>query len=880
MDIPPLARANGPQGQGSNTPSSFGPSPATTTSSHSHSHFPGHPRPSSSLAGPSRSTSLRQKHIVAAGAPPMSTAGGAVSMSDSGSIDSRPPRRPSGTSRRQSSSSHPTPAHRPRRPRDRHMLALESIRHFLRGRSSYDVLPVSFRLIVLDTKLVVGPALEVMWGAGVVSAPLWHSHPATKPPASAAEAEEQGESANPSDDVASATAEQTATPTQEASEAERSPAAPFTEPASAPASTTSALPPNPAAAVVAASDSSPLASPSISRSKPGFAGMLTVNDIIHLIQYYYHHSSYETAKQEVESFRLEGLRDIEAKLAVPPPPLLSCHPLRPLFEACQLLMKTHARRLPLLDYDEQTGIETVVSVLTQYRVLKFVAMNCRETASLYRSLRSLGVGTFVSSVRLGGGSTPGSRRGSAKADDHADTHGSHKSGSGLPTPLSTQSEEDTPREEVTEGQIAAAAAKVAEQQEQQQRQQQQQQHEAKAAAAQSQQTSGPPGQIPRTSVASSPLSNPYHPIYTATLDTTVFDVVHIFSERGISAVPVLDEEGFVVDMYESVDVITLVRSGAYQSLDLTIRQALDRRPADFPGVYSCSPDDSIANIFALLRKKRVHRLLIIEPEETPAGQESRPSDAPASSLALEEELEKSGPRLRKRGKLVGILALSDLLRHIIGLTPRKASTTPSEVGHSSHRRRTSSNETGAAVGGLSGPGSLNDSASASLHDSLVLSPIAAESESLLPAAVDQDAETLSSREQTKHPAADFTAVHGVIPEEREIGSPEVPAGGVTPTVPARPLSAGHGEEEVNSAVAGQGDDEKDAEPVAIAPGLEEADRGAESPTDPPSTEPSSLLVGEESQAAEASATVKGDAGQAATDGDAGSADQAAPNGDA
>lgn len=103
--------------------------------------------------------------------------------------------------------------------------------------------------------------------------------------------------------------------------------------------------------------------------------MLTVNDIIHLIQYYYRNSSYDSAKREVETFRLERLREIEAALAVPPPPLLSCHPLRPLLEACQLLVKTHARRLPLLDWDEQTGIETVVSVLTQYRVLKFIAMN-------------------------------------------------------------------------------------------------------------------------------------------------------------------------------------------------------------------------------------------------------------------------------------------------------------------------------------------------------------------------------------------------------------------------------------------------------------------------------------------------------------------------
>jgi CBS-domain-containing membrane protein len=50
-------------------------------------------------------------------------------------------------------------------------------------------------------------------------------------------------------------------------------------------------------------------------------------------------------------------------------------------------------------------------------------------------------------------------------------------------------------------------------------------------------------------------SNPFHPIATATLNTRVFDVVHMFSERGISAVPIIDENGIVVNLYETVDVI-------------------------------------------------------------------------------------------------------------------------------------------------------------------------------------------------------------------------------------------------------------------------------------------------------------------------------------
>lgn len=128
-------------------------------------------------------------------------------------------------------------------------------------------------------------------------------------------------------------------------------------------------------------------------------GMFTVSDIIHLIQYYYHTNTFDGAAADVEHFRLESIRgelctpimavghtldhhlylnpraEVEQQLQVPQPPLLSVHPMRPLYEACRLLIRTHARRLPLIDRDEQTGKEVVLSVLTQYRVLKFMAVN-------------------------------------------------------------------------------------------------------------------------------------------------------------------------------------------------------------------------------------------------------------------------------------------------------------------------------------------------------------------------------------------------------------------------------------------------------------------------------------------------------------------------
>ncbi|KAI0793447.1 hypothetical protein C8Q75DRAFT_840880 [Abortiporus biennis] len=335
-------------------------------------------------------------------------------------------------------------SHLPAPTQETHDNALYAIRTYLKGRTSYDTFPVSFRLIVLDSKLEVRKALQCLLLNGVVSAPLWNSE------------------------------------------------------------------------------------------KSCFAGMFTVSDIIHLIQYYYKTSTYDAVAADVEVFRLESLRDIEKELGVEEPPLLREHPSASLYDAAKLLIQTHARRVPLLDNDTETGHEIIVSVLTQYRLLKFIAINCgKEIAQLHLPLRKLNIGTYVAAP---------------------------------------------PGTEVAEGQ------------------------------------------------------NPFHPIATASLSTPVFDVVHMFSERGISAVPIVDQDGIVVNMYETVDVITLVRLGAYQSLDLTVSEALNQRSPDFPGVVICTASDSLGTLMQLIKKRRVHRLVVVEGE----------------------------------GRLLGIITLSDVLRYIVG----------------------------------------------------------------------------------------------------------------------------------------------------------------------------------------------------------------------
>ncbi|KAJ0334526.1 hypothetical protein COL5a_000586 [Colletotrichum fioriniae] len=181
---------------------------------------------------------------------------------------------------------------------------LRAIRDFLKVRTSYDVLPLSFRLIVLDNDLLIKKSLNILIQNAIVSAPLWDSH------------------------------------------------------------------------------------------NSRFAGLLTATDFINVIQYY---CQFPDEMHKLEQFRLSSLRDIEKAIGASPLETVSVNPMRPLYEACRRMLKTRARRIPLVDVDDETGREMVVSVITQYRILKFIAVNNEHnTVLLKKSLREIGLGTYKS----------------------------------------------------------------------------------------------------------------------------------------------------------------------------------------------------------------------------------------------------------------------------------------------------------------------------------------------------------------------------------------------------------------------------------------------------------------------------------------------------
>ncbi|KAJ9296432.1 hypothetical protein DTO271G3_5130 [Paecilomyces variotii] len=225
-----------------------------------------------------------------------------------------------------------------------------------------------------------------------------------------------------------------------------------------------------------------------------FAGLLTTSDYINVIQYYFQNPA---ALDQIDQFRLYSLREVEKALGVAPPETISIDPERPLYEACRRMLDSRARRIPLVSNDSQTDRSLVVSVVTQYRILKFVAVNVGDTQKLRKPLKELRLGT-------------------------------------------------------------------------------------------------------------------YDNIVTASMETPVIDVIHSLVERSISSVPIVNSEGVVYNVFEAVDVITLIKGGVYDDLNLSVGEALKKRSPDFPGIYTCSDEDGLDTIFDTIRKSRVHRLVVVD----------------------------------------------------------------------------------------------------------------------------------------------------------------------------------------------------------------------------------------------------------------------------
>ncbi|KAJ7322146.1 hypothetical protein JRQ81_018433 [Phrynocephalus forsythii] len=107
-------------------------------------------------------------------------------------------------------------------------------------------------------------------------------------------------------------------------------------------------------------------------------------------------------------------------------------------------------------------------------------------------------------------------------------------------------------------------------------------------------------------------------------DTPIIKALNIFVDRRISALPVVDESGKVVDIYSKFDVINLAAEKTYNNLDITVTQALQHRSQYFEGVVKCSKLETLETI--------VDRIVKAEVGMTVQKQEKRSSKFPGRSI--------------------------------------------------------------------------------------------------------------------------------------------------------------------------------------------------------------------------------------------------------
>ncbi|KAM9719719.1 5'-AMP-activated protein kinase subunit gamma-1-like isoform 1-T1 [Menidia menidia] len=111
----------------------------------------------------------------------------------------------------------------------------------------------------------------------------------------------------------------------------------------------------------------------------------------------------------------------------------------------------------------------------------------------------------------------------------------------------------------------------------------------------------------------------YHDIAFIHPDTPIIKALNIFVERRVSALPVVDDSGKVVDIYSKFDVINLAAEKTYNNLDITVTQALKHRSQYFEGVMKCHKMETMETIVDRIVKAEVHRLVVVDERSSIEG---------------------------------------------------------------------------------------------------------------------------------------------------------------------------------------------------------------------------------------------------------------------
>ncbi|EDV27173.1 uncharacterized protein TRIADDRAFT_50086 [Trichoplax adhaerens] len=107
----------------------------------------------------------------------------------------------------------------------------------------------------------------------------------------------------------------------------------------------------------------------------------------------------------------------------------------------------------------------------------------------------------------------------------------------------------------------------------------------------------------------------YENVAMVSPDTPLIVAHNIIMERRISALPIVNEAGKVMDIYAKFDALNLAEGRSYNNLDVTVRQALEKRSSTLEGVIVCYPNETLSAVINKLVEKQVHRLIVVDSQQ-------------------------------------------------------------------------------------------------------------------------------------------------------------------------------------------------------------------------------------------------------------------------
>ncbi|KAK4879544.1 hypothetical protein RN001_007690 [Aquatica leii] len=111
----------------------------------------------------------------------------------------------------------------------------------------------------------------------------------------------------------------------------------------------------------------------------------------------------------------------------------------------------------------------------------------------------------------------------------------------------------------------------------------------------------------------------YDDIEIAYEDTSIIVALKKFVERRVSALPLVDSQGRLVDIYAKFDVINLAAEKTYNDLDVSLKKANEHRNEWFEGVHKCKLDETLFTIMERIVRAEVHRLVVVDENEMVIG---------------------------------------------------------------------------------------------------------------------------------------------------------------------------------------------------------------------------------------------------------------------